>query len=253
MHSVIAYQEAGNGAAGQANVAAVPDPHVRTTGDYIYVGPLNMIIGAFVAGSTLLTGMRLESPSLRRLTNYEILPIQIAIEPAGDDAICLHPRAPLSLEENEGLEAVQRVSADASGDLVLAGVFLSDGPIEPITGEIFHARITATLAAATAGVWQNAEITFDDPLPVGRYALVGAHVVTADGMLYRFNPVGASHRPGGVCVTGYGVKGDPLFRHGNLGVWCEFEHLTPPSIEILTSETATATAVVAILDLIKIA
>ena len=253
MHTVIAFQEAGTGAAGQANIAAVPDPHVRTAGDYIYVGEMNNIIGVFAFGSTLLTGMRLESPSMRRLGNYEISPIQIAIEPAGDDAITLHPMSPLALEINEGLECIQRVSADASADRVACGVFLSDGPLAPVDGEIFHVRATATLAAATSGVWQNAEITFDDYLPVGRYALVGAEVVQADGTLFRFNPVGESHRPGGVCITAVGVKGAPAFRHGQLGVWCEFDQLTPPSIEILTSETATATAVVLFLDLIKVA
>ncbi|NIQ91312.1 MAG: hypothetical protein GWN93_20810 [Deltaproteobacteria bacterium] len=252
MFTTIAYQEAGVGAAGTTNVAGVPDQHVRVDGDLIYMSDLNQVVGQYLAGSTLLTAGYLASPSLRRLANIDIYPIEIAIEPTNDECVNIHPESPLSLEKNEGLECIYTVSADASGDRICCGVLLADGAIAPVNGEIFHARFTATLAAATSGQWNNTEITFDQTLPVGRYQLVGAWVMNADGMLFRFVPVGEANRPGGVCVTAYNANSHHLQRNGGLGVWCEFDQITPPSIEVLTSETATATAVVGVMDLIKV-
>jgi len=252
MHTVIAYQEAGKAAAGEDYIAGVADQHVRVDGDIIYMSEYNQIIGVYAGGSTLITGARLESPSLRRLANYEIAPVDAQIEPTGNDIITLHPESPLPLEQNEGLEAIVRVSADASADLAFVAVLLATGPILPTTGEIFHVRATATVASAANQVWENSEITLDNPLPVGRYALVGADVVMADGMAFRFVPIGEPFRPGGICITAHGVKSHDLQRNGGLGVWCEFDQLTPPSIEIVGSETLVATAVVMILDLIKI-
>lgn len=252
MHTLIAYQELGKAAAGEDNVAAVPDQHMRIDGDVIYMSDINKIIAVYGNGSTLLTGMRLESPSLRRLANYEIAPVGITAEPDGDVAFMMHVGSPLGLEKNEGLECIQRVSGIASAEAVFCAVFLSDGMVTPITGDIFHVRASATLPAAAAYVWQNAEIAFDEPLPVGRYALVGAHVITADGMAFRFVPIGEAYRPGGICCVIAGVKCHELQRNGGLGVWCEFDQITPPSIEVVNSVTATATAVVMILDLIKV-
>lgn len=252
LHTVIAYQEAGKGAAGEDNIAGVPDQHVRVDGDIIYMAEFNNIVGVYAGGTTLITGARLESPSLRRLANYEVAPVEVQIEPTGADIITLHPLSPLPLETNEGLEALVRVSADASADLGFVAVLLATGVLPEESGEIFHVRATATLPAATASIWQNSEITFDNPLPVGRYALMGANVVTADGMAFRFVPIGEAYRPGGICVSANGVKSHDLQRNGGLGIWCEFDQLTPPSIEVVNSETATATAVVMILDLIKV-
>jgi len=252
VHTTIAYQEAGKAAAGEDNIAGVPDQHVRVDGDVIYMSAINQIIGVYAGGSTLITGARLESPSLRRLANYEISPVEAQIEPFGDDAFIMHPLSPLPLEENEGLEALVRVSADASADLGFVAVFLSDGPVMSIEGEIFHVRATATVASVGAQLWENSEITFDETLPVGRYQLVGAEVIMADGMAFRFVPIGEAYRPGGMCITAHGSKSNELQRNGGLGIWCEFDQITPPSIEIISSETATATAVVMILDLIKI-
>jgi len=247
------YEELGKGAAGEDNIAAVPDQHVRTDGaDIIYMSAINQIIGVFAGGSTLLTGMRLESPSLRRLANYEIQPVGITAEPDGDVAFMLHPESPLVLEENEGLECIQRVSGNAGAEAVFCVVFLSDGTVSPIHGNIFHVRATATLPAATAYVWQNAEIAFDNPLPVGRYQLMGAHVMTVDGVAFRFVPIGEAHRPGGICNVIDGISSYELQRFGGLGVWCEFDQITPPSIEVVNSVTATGTAVRMVLDLVKI-
>lgn len=252
MHTVIAYQEAGKGAAGEDNIAGVADQHVRVDGDIIYMSDINQIIAVYAGGTTLITGARLESPSLRRLANYEIAPVDVQIEPTGNEIWSPHPLSPLPLETNEGLEALVRVSADASADLGFVAVFLSDGPVSSVDGEIFHVRATATVASAENSVWENSEITFDNPLPVGRYSLVGADVIMADGMAFRFVPVGEAFRPGGMCITAHGIGSYALQRNGGLGVWCEFDQITPPSIEIVSSETLTATAVIMILDLIKV-
>ncbi|MBA7707215.1 hypothetical protein ES703_116084 [subsurface metagenome] len=76
--------------------------------------------------------------------------------------------------------------------------------------------------------------------------------MTVDGVAFRFVPIGESHRPGGICCVIDGVQTLDLQRNGGLGVWCEFDQITPPSIEVVNSVMATATAVRMILDLVKI-
>ncbi len=45
-------------------------------------------------------------------------------------------------------------------------------------------------------------------------------------------PVGADHRPGGAIDAGDKAIDCTEQRLGKMGVWCEFDQLTPPSLEI---------------------
>lgn len=251
-HTLIAYQKLGPGTTTPVPATAVPDQHVRTDDAIIYMADFNEIIGVYAGGDPLLVEIYLASPSLRRLANYSIAPIGLVPQPAGDDNFILHPESPLGLEKNEGLEAIVEASADASSDLTTVGVWLADGPIMPIVGEIFHVRAACPALAATAGVWMNRELTFDDTLPVGRYQLVGAKCMDPNTALFRFVPIGEAYRPGGLASTTLALKTHDLQRNGGLGVWCEFDQITPPSVDFLKSSAAGTAIPVLHIDLIKI-
>lgn len=252
MFTLVAFQEAEPSAAAVAeNVAGVPDQHVRVEGDIIYMSELNDILAVYCGGAATLTEAYLASPSLRRLANYYISPIELAGMPVGDDSFIMHPQSPLSLEENEGLEVIVTDSAGVGAVNTTVGVWLADGPQLPITGEIFHVKATSTITEVV-NTWVNGTITFDQVLPVGRYQIVGARCWIDDGVLFRFVPIGAANRPGGLCSGGIGYKAHDLQRNGGLGVWCEFDQITPPSVEVLANEGAAGTAVELYIDLIKI-
>jgi len=253
MFSLVAFQEAEPSAAAVAeNVAAVPDQHVRIDDDLIYIAALNQIMGVYCGGAATLLAAYLASPSLRRLANYQISPIELVGMPVGDCSFELHPESPLPLESNEGMEVIVTDSAGVATVNTTVGVWLCDGIVTSIAGEIFHVRATATIVEVV-NTWVNTEIDFDQTLPVGRYQIVGARCWIDDGVLFRFVPIGEAHRPGGLCSGGVDRVDHRLQRNGGLGAWCEFDQITPPSVEILANEGAAGTAVEMYLDLIKIA
>jgi len=165
--TLVAYQEAKPADTTPLAITAVPDQHVRIDDTIIYMAEYNEIIGVYAGGHTTLVDAYLASPSLRRLANYSIAPIALVTPPAGDDSFILHPASPLALEKNEGLEAIIEASATVGAVVTTVGVWLADGVITLVSGEVFHVRATATIAAAV-DTWANAEITFDDTRPVGR-------------------------------------------------------------------------------------
>lgn len=122
-----------------------------------------------------------------------------------------------------------------------------------------HGTATTTL---TAGAWTNlpaSAFTFDQPLPAGSYALVGARAFSATGLFFRMFPQYTPlWRPGGTCVQAYDAM-DPfnqrfLPEYGPVGfgwgVWLNFFSNTPPGVEFFT--TAADTAQEIWLDVIKL-
>lgn len=127
---------------------------------------------------------------------------------------------------------------------------LSDGPLAKPTGAIFPVGFTATITSVV-GRWVAGTITLDQTLPRGRYAVVGAACFETDCLAMRFVPVGEAHRPGCLGTASVGIPSQKCFRNGELGVWFEFDSLTPPMIEILHA-AAGAQTVTGVIDLIKV-
>src|SRR6266702_3005832 len=203
MFTVVAWSASVDQAA-LAAIAAVADPHVRINGnDVIVPTEIANLVGAYANGVNI-TRAQLVSPSLRRLLNPEIAPVDINALPTTPFRFC-------------DVRAV-RVSA------------------------------TTTLVAF---VWTNGAITFDQSLPAGRYQLVGARFNSAGLIAYRCVIPGYEWRPGGIGVTvDSGAEGN-IFRQGNFGVWGEFAHNTPPTIDFLSATADTSET--GELDLIKLA
>lgn len=252
MFTLIAYSEIiPTSAAAYTPVAAVPDQHVRVDGDIVYIGDLNQIVGYAVTCGQAITAAYLASPSLRRLALLDILPISGSDDMANHGAVEWAGPSPLPLEPNEGLEAFVYTNEGSPTDDSVVGVWLADAPLVPVQGEIFHVLATATITEVK-NRWVNTEIDFRQTLPVGRYQIVGAYAFITDGMLFRFVPVGEAHRPGGVMgITKSSLLPD-LQRNGGLGVWAEFDQITPPSVDVLSNEDAAGTDLSMVLDLIKI-
>ncbi|GAI93429.1 unnamed protein product, partial [marine sediment metagenome] len=107
----------------------------------------------------------------------------------------------------------------------------AEGAVTPVTGDI-RTLVIEKDADLKIGVWTNHTLTFPIDLPVGRYQVVGAQCRCAEAGIFRLVPVGADHRPGGM-IDGNVFRIDTTDqRMGKMGVWCEFDQLTPPSLEI---------------------
>jgi len=249
MFTMIAYSGSVDHAAVLTKLAGVSDQHIKVAGTQVTVGKLNQIIGEAAYIGAISTEARLISPSLRRTNPFYIMPIEQGLVPADTPAISLHPDNPIPLDVNEALEA-EHDGNPAAAEQTTIGVLLSDGKVSPATGEIIVVNATITLAQL-AGAWSFSEITFPDTLPVADYSVVGARVIAAGGVLFRFVPVGESHRPGGIVAQGANDKDAWEMRYGRMGEWFKFNTVQPPGVEMLSSAAAGAATYQIYLDVIK--
>ena len=250
MFTIVSWQESKAGTTGYLPLNACKDQHVRVTGDIIYVPELNNLLGVYVAGGSIANEGYLSSPSLRRIALLDLRPIQRGVKPSGWESVHLHPLHPIPLESNEGMEIYLKETTTTS-QVRTGVVFLADGAISPILGEIVSVYASATITSVV-GEWVNGAITFRQTLPVGRYQIVGARCEGASIIAFRFVFIGGKWRAGGIGCGDCGAHDVEVQRYGGLGVWGEFDHLTPPTVELLGS-VAEAQSPELYLDLIKIA
>lgn len=248
MHTTIAFAEAHTPDTTWLKLNAVPDQHIRISGEKIYISDYNHLIGS-AAHCTGLAEARLVSPSLRRVNPFYIAPCETALVPTEPVASVYHPQSPVRLDTNEALE-VEFNGAAAGPFEATCVVFLAPGAIPPVNGEIFTINASMNKALVVQN-WVYSEITFPDSMPVGNYRVVGARVVRTNGVAFRFVPVGEPFRPGGLVAADVGALDPDLQRFGGLGSWFTFNSIQPPGIELLGSAAGGTTSEIYI-DLIKI-
>ena len=250
MFTLVAYSNAKDCLGVFTSIPAVPDQHVKTATVYITVPNLNQIIGSYALLGAAGDDVRLVAPSLRRTNPLYIQPAELVAFPSADPLMMFHPESPVVLDVNESLEAeIDATNADTAQKTV--GVWLSDGVQTPVTGEIFTVNAEVNIALVL-DTWEFSEITFPDSLPVADYQVVGARMVSDEGALFRFVPVGAFNRPGGVSASAVNGKDPFLQRYGRLGTWFNFNTVQPPGLEILGGAAAVAADMELYIDLIKL-
>jgi len=239
--TLVGYSESQDSAT-LTNVAALVDPHVRVVGDDIVVpGALSYVGGVYAIG-TAISRAQLVSPSIRRRYPMEITPIEISVEPA--DPVKYNPffASPIALDEDEALN-FQAAENNASAGRSSGLVWLCDGSTTPMTGsEMFTIRATNS-STLTAYAWTNAALTFGDTLPAGEYAVVGMRASSAGLIAARLVFSQYPWRPGCIASDTLGEQSAPVFRMGALGVWGEFQHNTPPTVDFCSVSADTAQTV----------
>lgn len=157
--------------------AGVADDIYRVSGDDIYVKSRNPFLGALIwAGSTIATlkYMEFRQPSLKvPYRFYEAGDLNSSIWSKDFINLLAHP---LPLYPDEKLNAyVQQSTNEAKiifAWLVSGSAKMADienvAPTHVITGEADQ--------TLTAGSWTTVAITWDQDLPIGRYAVVGMKV-----------------------------------------------------------------------------
>lgn len=231
-----------------APIAALADPALTVSGDNIQVPDFGAyLMGAYAAGVNL-TRAQLQSPSLRRITNPEIRPFDLAATPSSYPPIYDLMRNPIPLDVGEQMQAYAAEDGAGATQMLIAA-WLGDGKVDVITDPIFSVRATAaTLLASTE--WKNGGLTFDQVLPVGDYGIVGARCESTNIVAFRFVFQGSTPRPGGLGLSS-GARADPIGqRFGGWGLWGVFNSTTPPTVD-LYALAANASEVLT-LDLIKI-
>jgi hypothetical protein len=249
MFTLVGFDESEDGAGVFVNLAGIPDDHITVTGDDIIVPALNQVVAyAALVDLTVAAQALIRSPRLLERGHEEFIePVASGLTFGAIPEVVDRRLSPLMLDVAESLQArVLDNPAVAARRRVL--VWLADGPIAPIRGDIETVRVTAAVAAA-AGVWTNGALTFPSSLKAGRYQLVGARCVATNSIAYRFRFPGYTWRPGGPVANAQSDTDLTMFRNGEMGVWGEFEHRNPPTVDILG---ITDTAETLYLDLIHL-
>lgn len=248
MFHLAAYSESQDTGGVLVPCAALADPSMTVGGDNIQIPDYaSMLMGAMGIGANI-NRAQLQSPSLRRTVNYEIFPLNANAEPLTPQAIAMFGEGPIQLDAGEQMQAyVAEGAAGAEQETVL--VWLSDGPIQPIAGDIYSVRVTAAATLAAYG-WTNAALTFDQVLPVGRYAIVGAAFLSTGLLAFRFLFQGQTPRPGGVGFDTFSEGPQFGQRFGGWGSWGEFDSTTPPTVDFLSISADTSET--GVLDLVRV-
>ncbi len=230
------------------NVAALADPHIRVFGDDVLIPDFASQLVALYALGPNTTRAQLQSPSLRRMVNLEVTPIDVAALPTTRPPVAQFLDSPLPLIPDESVNALAAEDAAGAARSTLLA-WLADGPLSPITGEIYTVRVTnATTLVANA--WTNGGLTFDQTLQPGEYAIVGAMFRSTNLQAFRFVVPGVAHRPGGVGHAAISAITLPGQRRGGWGEWLRFRHTVPPTVDFLANGADASQ--VGELDLVKV-
>ena len=197
--------------------------------------------------------MRVDGPSIRRLGRWEVTGFNggadADAEPDSPQVVHDYRVNPLPLVRDERLNC----EADYNPTLVEAAwllFWLTDTPIVPVVGKQIRTVRVTTAVTLTLGAWTNTSMTFADPIPVGRYQIVGARFQAAGLVAARFLFRESAARPGVLCVDDENDQQSPIFRYGGLGVLGEFESIAAPSVDFLSISADTNPS--GVLDLIQI-
>jgi len=250
MFTLCGYYESIQGTGVDHYITSIPDDHVKTVGDYVYVPEaMPNVIGkaALTAADTSVVSANLDAPSLTRVQKPFMEPIINAVVFGSPPESILHPLNPIPLDKNEGLRFVHRNTA--SGAVVEYGlVWLSDGQDQPVTGQVYTVRATAAITLS-AGKWVNGALTFENELVVGKYAVVGMRARGTNLVAARLNFVGYANRPGVAAINAIGDQDHDITRFGRMGTFGVFDSLVQPTVECLG---VTDSAQTFILDLLKL-
>jgi hypothetical protein len=226
----------------------IPDPHLRIEGYNVIVPrDLNQLVGV-LAFAPHISRARLESPSLRQRVLYDVPAADRDDQPYEFPNINRLFYNPIELVGDEGLRFLAAETVSGAEDIGCL-VWLADGALEPVGGDIWTVRATTDNVGA-ANQWVNVSLTLDQTLPVGRYQLVGCRAHSTTIVAVRFVFVGYAWRPGTIGRTNISSHDVDIFRRGALGVWGEFDHIQPPTVDVWAKGAGPGPELY--LDLIKI-
>lgn len=218
--------------------AALDEVLTRRNSHLIFTEPFNL--AAVYGSSSTLTRARFGNAALQQKSIPHIWPL------GRTDTIPSRPRLmnmlnrPMVLPQNE--ELTIECTTDAAGPVIQNFVLQLTKPNWtmnfPAYLERLSVRATVVITAGAASSWTTlSEITFErDPLN-GVYAVIGANLVAANAIAFRFRfpdqlPAdGKQLRPGGLVTDAIGnFPWEP--ENGMLGEWGRFHTFTPPEVQV---------------------
>lgn len=247
MMHLLAYRIASAGGLTNQDVPGMTDGFATLINNH-YVLQNDWLIKWAAAFGVNLTNARINTPALRAVNLPSLGAIDTAVTPTTLPAIdVLYGQLTRIRAIDE--TAMEMTDSAGAGNLTgLIGLMDTQNYNVP-AGSIYTVRATAAIVAGN-GVWGQGTFTLDQPLPAGRYAVVGMDIFGANLIAARLLFQGGGPRPGVVARTAVSNKPDRMFRGGQLGNWGEFESTAIPLIELLGNAAPVTQTLY--LDLIKV-
>lgn len=249
MFTTVGYFEDVDQAAAAADINAMNDPTIFASGDQIRIPKElpNIQGAAFLSAATTLTSCLIKTPSLRSRNNLPVQPMNNV-----DDFPSIPPmfwagNNPVQVVGGE--QMTMEVNSDHAAAIELQGfVWLSDGRLNEVNGDIFSIRATSGISIVQ-GVWTNGALTLTQSLPNGLYNVVGFRAVGTNLQCARLVFPGGVWRPGVPAQTSLFESGNDQFRFGASGVLGTFDSDNLPSVDCVGITDTTQEYV---LDVIKV-
>jgi hypothetical protein len=231
-----------------AAIAAVADPVLTISGNNLQVPSATPALGLVFANGVNITRAQLQSPSLRRVINYEVRAVNRSVTPLSPNPILDIMGSPIDLDPGEQLQAWTAEDGAGATRMNVIVNFV-DKAVNPVQDKNYNLRCTGA-TTLVAFSWTNGAIVFDQVLPVGQYAIVGARAESAGLIAFRFVFQNQTPRPGGIGVLTESGLTIPGQRNGGWGVWGTFDNWTIPTVDYFSATADTAEILT--LDLVKI-
>jgi len=203
---------------------------IATATNHFLMDDVVSVLAAFASAVTL-DRARIVLPSYRNLGLPFIRPMQVGVLPASDPNVARWLDNPITLGVNEdvAIEAtVAAVGPERGTFLLWVAKQLESIP----GGQIFPLRFTS-VTAAVANAWTTLQITLDQALPPGRYALVMSEVLSTNGIAHRWIVPNQLYRPGQLSFATTGLRTHKMFFEYELGLWGTFQSTTLPRLQVL--------------------
>lgn len=234
-----AYKESIDNTANSDMNAVLDEVLTRRNSHLIFTEPYNLL-GVHAFGG-VLSRARFGNAALTQKGSNHIWPLSVSATIPTLPQLMDFRDSPMRLPQNE--ELTIEVTNTAAGPTETGAVLLLGTPDWnmnfPAHSDRLNARATCVIAAGTETTWTAlSEIAFERDLLNGVYSVVGAHVVAANAIAFRFRfpdqpAIGNKQlRPGGLVQDTAQLQPNAMFS-GGLGEWGRFHTFSPPELQVL--------------------
>jgi hypothetical protein len=197
---------------------------------------------ASYAGAVTLLRTRYNSPKIRQVTPSYVSPVNTTLLPGTRPGVADFRARPFILRAQEEIVIESTDSAAGPNNHYVLSWY-DFGRIEAPLGDVYGLRGTST-TAGVASTWTTADVTWENTLPAGRYAVIGGQLISATNVAWSLIFYDQMPRPGGLGQAAAGLYPWEPQLNGGLGVWGWFTTITLPRLRILDNATGNAHTII---------
>lgn len=227
------------GSVTNSDINAALDEVLTRRNSHIILTEQYDLLAVFATGS-LLDRVRFGNAALTQLGSNHIWPVEVSATIPDLPQIMDRRDSPMRLPMNEEITLEASTTAVGPSDVDIALILGTPAwnMNFPPHRDRLMSRATAVVAAGAESAWTAlVEIAFERDLLNGVYAVIGASVVAANAIAFRFRfpdqPAvrGKQLRPGGLVQNATNLQPHPAFM-GGFGEWGRFHTFSPPEVQI---------------------